>query len=95
MWIAVLEMWAINEEKYQFNSDREYKHDLLEEFEIYQKLKDIYQEKMTKIERLHQRRATITELEEDLNKISQKPGLLMKMKAQILGEPLPSESNNE
>jgi hypothetical protein len=96
MWIVVLELWAITEEKIQFNQDRDYRHDIVQELSIYQSFKDLYLAKILKIEQNIEKRRKVSELEEDFVKIAQKPGVMSKMKTQILGEHLiPKEEPKE
>lgn len=95
MWILVLELWAVTEEKIQFSHDRDYKHDLIQEFAIYQGLKDLYLDKISRIEKKVEMRRQVGELEEDLAKISQKPEVMSKMKSKILGEPAPPKEDTK
>ena len=96
MWIVVLELWAITEEKTQFNHDKNYRHDVVQELSIYQSFRDLYMAKILRIEENIEKRKKVSELEEDFGKIAQKAGAMLKMKSQILGESLsPKEEPKE
>ena len=86
MWIIIMEIWAINEEKQQFNSFKNSQSTMMEEFLIFQKIKELYMSKIEKMEKFNERSIPIPELEEDLDKIAQKPGLMEKMKTEVLGK---------
>ena len=72
MWVFILELWVINEEKLQFNTDPEIKHDLAIEFEIYKKLAELFAIKLNNQINLENKKKTVANLEQTLNKVINK-----------------------
>ncbi len=83
MWIIVMELWAVTEEKLQFYTDPEYKHDLSKEFVMYQLLKDIYTAKIDRVSKFDERKKSAFAFEQNFSKMTQGTDLLSKIQSKI------------
>ena len=86
MWLIAIELWISTEEKLQFKTEAEYKHELEMEFEIYDKFKALFMKKINSINNNFDKKGSVLEIEDDFNKLAEKPELLSKVKSKLLGD---------
>ena len=80
-------MWVINEEKQQFNSDSEYRHDLAEELLIFAKLRKLYMKKFEYSAKLIKQRLETVTFERDFLEFTKDSEVLTRLQDKILGNP--------
>ena len=78
-----MEMWAISEEKLQFT--KELKHDINRELIIFDLFKELYLEKLNKIEHLSMNKVNVLEIERKYNELVENPEYEIKLKSKFLG----------
>ena len=80
----VLEMWAMNEEKQQFNWDQDFRHDIMEELDIYDKLRKLYSKKIDYTAKVVKQRENTMVFEHDFIKLAKNPELLKRLKEKVM-----------
>lgn len=76
-------MWSINEEKMQFNVDREFKHDIIKELEMFRILKELFTAKLDKISKLDEKKKTAYTFEQSFTKAAQGSDIISKIQSKI------------
>ena len=87
MWVIIFEMWAINEEKQQFNSDSEYRHDLAEELLMFAKLRELYMKKFEYSAKVIKQRLETVIFERDFVEFTKDSEVLTRLQGKLLGNP--------
>ena len=80
----VLELWAIAEERFQFNIEKEYKHELSKEFLIFDQLKSLYVEKIIKVKELKENIKTEFEGERNMSNILKGMPIISQIKNKLM-----------
>jgi len=84
MWEIIFGMWVINEEKEQFNSDYEYKHEVAEELALFSKLRKLYMRKLEYSSKLSKKKLETILFERDFIEFSKDPELLTRLQKVVL-----------
>lgn len=84
MWVIVLEMWAANEEKLQFSSDRECRHDLAQELAVFGKLRELFMPKLEYASRMVKRKLETVLFERDFAELAKDPELLARLQSKVI-----------
>jgi hypothetical protein len=86
MWVLTIELWCINEEKLQFLTDDEYKHDVAKELGMFQQLKELFLVKMEKVSKFDAKKKSAYAFEQSFAKATQGTDLLSKIQSRIRDE---------
>jgi len=91
----IFELFAINEEKMQFCTEADYKHDLSREFGMYSLLKELFTGKIDRISKFDEKKKSAFALEQNFAKMTQGTDLLSKIQSKIREESDESKTNEK
>ncbi len=91
----IMDLWAINEERLQFVSDTEYKHDVSKELGLFQQLKELYGAKIEKMSRFDEKKKSAFAFEQNFNRATQGTDLLQKIQMKMREEEAVPEVKKE
>ncbi len=74
-----LELWSINEEKQQFNTDPDFKHDIEKELSIYTQLGGLFAAKMDCMSKLEEKKRAAVTFEQTFARATEGTDLLSKI----------------
>jgi len=83
LWILVLEIWSMNEEKLQFSNENDLKHDLIKEMSVFSGLKKIFASKLEAMSRNIEKKKVAAQFEKTLMKATEGTDLLQKIQNKI------------
>ncbi len=83
MWVMILELWCLNEEKLQFSSEQEVRHDVGKELAIFSLLKSMFATKLERLSRSDEKKKAALDFEKTLMKATEGTDLLAKMQNKL------------
>jgi len=92
MWVLIIELWGINEEKQQFNTDPEFKHDLAKELYVYKQISDMFISKLENLKKLEDKKKAAATFEQTIAKATQGTDLLSKIQLKMREEAAEKEA---